>query len=63
VACKRGETYLPTYLHTYLPTYLPTLHALMTVQYTETGIESLMLAVYKLAANKINLIIYGKEVI
>jgi hypothetical protein len=36
----------------------------MTVQCNEDGIESPMLAVYKLAANKItNLIIYGKEVI
>jgi hypothetical protein len=36
----------------------------MTVQCTKDGIESLMLAVYKLTANKItNLIIYGKEVI
>jgi hypothetical protein len=35
----------------------------MTVQCTGDGIESLRLAVYKLAANKIrNLIIYGKEV-
>lgn len=39
-------------------------NALKTVQFTEEGIESLMLPVYKLAANKItNLIIYGKEVI